>query len=268
MSYQLRQGPRGQSALVDRLDSQLNILSGTAESSRTLALNDIGTVHLLFPQSLPLVTFAEDRELGSFVLVNPTGTTAAVGFIETIHEGPISPVNASAPVIWLTGLSGAGKSTIAEALVPALRAVGVAAMHLDGDDLRTGLCSDLGFSPEDRQENIRRTAEVAKLFCQSGTVTICSLISPLRAHRDLARQIIGTSFREAFVKCDVEECIRRDPKGMYRRALAGSLPNFTGISAPYEEPESPEFTLDTETESASQLVQRLVQAISDILKQR
>jgi len=266
MSYQLRQGSRTAVAQVSHLDSQLNILTGHAETSRTLALNDIGTVHLQLPHPLPLVTYEQNRDLGSFILVSPTGATVAVGLVQAILDQAVATNATEAPVIWLTGLSGSGKSTIAEALVPALRAAGISAMHLDGDDLRTGLCSDLGFSPEDRQENIRRTAEVARLFCRSGTVTICSLISPLRAHRDLARQIIGDSFREAYVKCEVAECIRRDPKGLYRRALDGSLPNFTGISAPYEAPETPEFTLDTERETAPNLVDRLVVAIRNELK--
>ena len=258
MSYQLRQGPRVVTAQIDRIDSQLDILTGRSEASRTLALNDIGSVNLRMPTEIPLVTFDQSRDLGSFILVSPSGATAAVGLISTIPTEAEESQTDEAPVIWLTGLSGAGKSTIAEALIPALRALGIPAMHLDGDDLRTGLCSDLGFSPEDRQENIRRTAEVARLFCRAGTVTVCSLISPLRTHRNLARQIIGSSFREAYVKCDVSECIRRDPKGLYRRALDGSLPNFTGVSAPYESPEQPEYILDTEQETAKSLVDRLV----------
>jgi len=263
MSYQFRQGPRTTAAQIDRIDSQLNILTGESEPSLTLALNDIGSIHLRLPKALPLVTYRQNRDLGSFILVSPTGATSAVGLIESIPlETDLAPTP-DAPVIWLTGLSGAGKSTIAEELVPALRAIGLSAVHLDGDDLRTGLCSDLGFSPEDRHENIRRTAEVARLFCRGGMTTVCSLISPLRAHRDLARQIIGDSFREAYVKCDVSECIRRDPKGLYRRALDGSLPNFTGVTAPYEPPEEPAFVLDTQQSSASELVFHLV---TEILK--
>lgn len=266
MSYQLRQGPRVVTAQIDRIDSQLDILTGRSEASRTLALNDIGSVNLRLPSEIPLVTFDQSRELGSFILVSPSGATAAVGLISTIPTEAEESKTDEAPVIWLTGLSGAGKSTIAEALVPALRAHGIPAMHLDGDGLRTGLCSDLGFSPEDRQENIRRTAEVARLFCRAGTVTVCSLISPLRTHRYLARQIIGSSFREAYVKCDVSECIRRDPKGLYRRALDGSLPNFTGVSAPYESPEQPEYILDTELETAQSLVNRLVVDILNTIR--
>lgn len=165
----------------------------------------------------------------------------------------------AAQVFWLTGLSGAGKSTIAEAIVARLRADGVDAVHLDGDVLRSGLCADLGFSPEDRMENVRRTAEVAKLMAGQGRTTVCSLISPLVANRSLARGVLGPAYVEVFIRCDLDECVRRDPKGLYARALAGTLPAFTGIGAPYEAPESPDLVLDTQRDSVERCVELLVE---------
>jgi adenylyl-sulfate kinase len=162
-----------------------------------------------------------------------------------------------APVYWLTGLSGAGKSTIADAFIGHLKAAGIPCVSLDGDVLRTGLCSDLGFSSTDRRENIRRTAEVARLFSRNGITAVCSLISPERSQREMARGIVGEPFVEVFIDCTLAECIRRDPKGLYERAIAGTIPNFTGISAPYEAPVHPEVQLNTEVVSVSDAEARL-----------
>ncbi|MDH1632839.1 adenylyl-sulfate kinase [Pseudomonas mosselii] len=148
-------------------------------------------------------------------------------------------------VIWLTGLSGAGKSTLAEALAHQLDELGHACYVLDGDVLRTGLNADLGFSPEDRHENIRRTGEVAALFADAGLICIAALISPYRAGRAAARQACKTGFHEVHVKADLATCEARDPKGLYRRARAGELTGFTGIDAPYEVPERPELVVET-----------------------
>lgn len=150
-------------------------------------------------------------------------------------------------VVWLTGLSGSGKTTIAQALETELRHSGRAVCVLDGDCLRRGLCSDLGFSPEDRQENIRRVGAVARLFADAGLVCIVALISPYRQERDRARAAAPPGrFIEVYVNAPLEVCERRDPKGLYARARAGELRNFTGISAPYEPPTSPEVELRTD----------------------
>src|SRR5262245_41879143 len=161
--------------------------------------------------------------------------------------------------VWFTGLSGSGKSTIAVALEKALWDRGVRAYILDGDNVRHGLNSDLGFSPEDRTENIRRIGEVAKLFTDGGVVTLTAFISPYSAARHHVRGIMQAGdFIEVYVECSVEECERRDVKGLYKKARAGQIPEFTGISAPYEEPEKPELVLRTAELSVEQSVAALL----------
>ncbi|WDD94642.1 adenylyl-sulfate kinase [Burkholderia sp. FERM BP-3421] len=155
------------------------------------------------------------------------------------------PPEAVAPVVWMTGLPGAGKTTTANALLNLLLARGVKAIVLDGDTLRAGLCADLGFSDADRMENIRRFAHIAKLFQYEGYLVIVATISPLQAQRDLARSIIGKGFFETFVSTPAAVCRARDPKGMYALAERGKLPQFTGVSGPYEAPAAPEMVLDT-----------------------
>lgn len=155
--------------------------------------------------------------------------------------------------IWMTGLPASGKSTIAVALEKALWDRGVHAYVLDGDNIRHGLNKDLGFSPEDRNENIRRIGEVAKLFTAAGVINVTAFISPYRADRDQARRIMSDGeFIEVFVDCALEECERRDPKGHYKKARAGEIPQFTGISAPYEPPLSPEIVVHTDRETEAQ----------------
>jgi len=161
--------------------------------------------------------------------------------------------------IWLTGLSASGKSTIAVALERQLWDRGVHSYVLDGDNIRHGLNKDLGFSPADRTENIRRIGEVAKLFTDAGVINITAFISPYRADRDQVRAIMKDGeFIEVFVDCPVEVCEQRDPKGLYEKARAGKIPEFTGISAPYEAPLNPELTLRTDQMSSEQAVERIL----------
>lgn len=150
-------------------------------------------------------------------------------------------------IIWLTGLSGSGKSTLATALDSTLQSLGYRSCVLDGDELRQGLNSDLGFSSADRTENIRRIAEVATLFASTGTICIVSAIAPLAEHRKNAKRIAATlPFFEVYVSADIETCKRRDPKGFYKKALRGDILEFTGISAPYDAPENPDLTVHTD----------------------
>ena len=147
-------------------------------------------------------------------------------------------------VVWFTGLSASGKSTIANELDVELNKRGLRTYILDGDNVRMGLNKDLGFSPESRKENIRRISEVAKLFADSGAIVMTAFISPYREDRDSARDVIGRDYLEVFVNTPIEECIKRDPKGLYKKAIAGEIKGFTGIDAPYEEPLSSEISLD------------------------
>ncbi len=165
-------------------------------------------------------------------------------------------------VLWFTGLSGSGKSTIAVEVEKDLINKGRAVYCLDGDNIRHGLNNDLGFSPEDREENIRRVVEVAALFRDAGLITLASFISPYRKMRKFARERIGKDyFREVYVKADIETCIKRDPKGLYKKALKGVINTFTGISAPYEEPENPDLILDTRELSLEECVVKVLKLI-------
>lgn len=162
-------------------------------------------------------------------------------------------------VIWLTGLSGSGKSTLAFALEKELFAREHACYVLDGDNIRHGLNRDLGFSEQDRKENLRRIGEVAKLFIDAGTIVIAAFISPHAQDRQMVRDLFDEGdFIEVYIDCSLSACEERDPKGLYKKARAGQIPNFTGVSAPYEAPQQPELTLDTEHQSVEQCVAKVM----------
>lgn len=166
--------------------------------------------------------------------------------------------NHKSTVLWITGLSASGKSTLANALECRLHEIGVHTYLLDGDNIRHGLNKDLNFSPEDRRENIRRIAEVAKLFVDAGIVVITAFISPYREDRQIARQIVEQGeFVEIYTKCPLDICEKRDPKGLYKRARAGKIPEFTGITAPYEEPDNPEIIIDTNKNTIEESVNQI-----------
>lgn len=188
------------------------------------------------------------------------------------HEGHLSreerwrALGCFGATVWFTGLSGAGKSTIASTLEEVLVRRGVNAYRLDGDNIRFGLNRNLGFSAEDRAENIRRVGEVCKLFADNGTVALAAFISPYAADRDAVRALheqAGLTFIEAFVSTPIEECERRDPKGLYKKARAGEITGFTGIDAPYEPPTRAELVLDPSTSSVRACVERCLEALAD-----
>jgi len=191
----------------------------------------------------------------------------------TWHEGKITyedrckSLGQKGLVVWFTGLSGTGKSTIAVELEHRLYDKGKIAYRLDGDNIRHGLNANLGFSPEDRDENIRRIGEVAALFKDAGIITLVSFISPYRKMRDIAKERVGKeNFLEVFVKADIETCIKRDPKGLYKKAKQGEIKNLTGIDAPYEEPENPDIVLDTDSLSVKESVEKVLTVILETIK--
>lgn len=167
-------------------------------------------------------------------------------------------LNQKGVVLWFTGLSGSGKSTIASFLEEVLKKRGKLTYILDGDNLRHGLNKDLRFSYEDRKENIRRVSEVCKLFQDAGIITLASFISPLKEDRDMARKIIGENFIEIFIKCPLEVCEKRDPKGLYKKARNGEIKNFTGIDSEYEEPGNPEIIVNTFDDSISKSLAKIL----------
>lgn len=188
----------------------------------------------------------------------------------TWHESQISRsdrerLNGHAGVVlWFTGMSGAGKSTLAFAVAKTLHERGYHTYVLDGDNIRHGLNKNLGFSPEDRKENIRRIAEVAKLFLDAGVIVLTAFISPYREDRESARAVVGDGFVEVYVKADLAICESRDPKGLYKKARAGEIAEFTGISAPYEEPSNPEVVADT----AAANLEACVRMVTEYLETR
>jgi adenylylsulfate kinase len=188
----------------------------------------------------------------------------------TWHHADITPEDREnqnghkAVVLWFTGLSGAGKSTLAHAVENALFAKGCRTFVLDGDNIRHGMNKNLGFSPEDRKENIRRIGEVAKLFNDAGVIALTAFISPYREDRDAAREIAGDGkFFEVYVKCALDVCEARDPKGLYKKARAGEIPEFTGISAPYEEPDNAEIVVDTGEQSLEESAETVLGALRE-----
>ena len=259
--YQVRHTTRTVTAGVESLDYRLDINTlHRDEQAETLALNEIGRVKLRAQSPLMFDPYRLNRATGSFILVDPsTGNTVAAGMIIGSEQPRMSPsvVWPSAAVtrserpaagmtVWFTGLSGSGKSTVAAEVERLLVGSGRAAYLLDGDNLRHGLNADLGFGPGDRAENVRRVGEVARLFADSGTIAVVSLVSPYRADRNRVRaahEAAGLRFVEIFVDTPLELCEARDPKGLYARARAGELTGFTGIDDPYEPPEVPELTL-------------------------
>ena len=276
-SYYLVNGSSMVPATVTTIRHRLDINNGEHESVRTLGMNEIGLVEIATDAPVPLTKYSENRNSGNFVLVDRvTLNTVGAGMVVhalrratniTKHDYEINKAvratqkSQRARVIWMTGLSGSGKSTIANALEKKLFAAGIHSYILDGDNLRLGLNKDLGFTKEDRAENVRRVAEVSKLMVDAGLVVIVALVSPFKVDRDHAREIFDPGeFVEVWVKTPAEVCAERDPKGLYKKAREGNLPNLTGVGQEYEPPTNAELVLDGTTDISAN-VERLLKEI-------
>jgi bifunctional enzyme CysN/CysC len=259
-SYLLQTGTALVPAQITELKYKINVNTREHLAAKHLDLNEIALCNVALDRAIAFDPYAENRDLGGFILIDRmTNATVACGMIAfalrraaNIHwrtfridkDARAIPKRQKPCVLWLTGLSGAGKSTIADLLEQSLHRAGHHTIVLDGDNIRHGLNRDLGFTDEDRVENIRRVAEVAKLMVEAGLIVIVSFISPFRSERRLARGLVGEDeFLEIYVDTPLDICEARDPKGLYKLARAGKLPNLTGIGSPYEPPAQPELVL-------------------------
>ncbi len=261
--YDLKLASQWSGASITAIKHRVNVNTLAEEPARKLELNDITVCNIATTQPLAFERYSESRELGGFILVDRyTHATVAAGLIrhslrraQNVHRQSLSidrtareTLNGHAgKVLWFTGLSGSGKSTIANALEVDLHARGMHTYILDGDNIRQGLNRDLGFTDTDRVENIRRIAEVAKLMMDAGLIVMTSFISPFRRERDLARELLGPeNFIEIFVDTPLEVCEQRDVKGLYKKAREGKIPNMTGVNSPYEAPHAADVTIRTQ----------------------
>jgi bifunctional enzyme CysN/CysC len=259
-SYLLVCGPTVTPAVVTSVRHRLDVANGHEEAARILQLNDVGRLEVATDRPVPMEPYASSRDTGGFVLVDRlTADTVAAGMVRyalrrsanvASHDYVVDRTARErlnghrGRVVWLTGLSGSGKSTIADAAEKALHAQGVRTFIIDGDNVRHGLNKDLGFTPEDRAENVRRVAEVARLMVDAGTVVLVALVSPFRADRRAARDLFDPGdFVEVHVSTPVEVCIARDTKGLYAKAATGALPNLTGVGQDYEDPLTPDLVV-------------------------
>ncbi len=298
-TYWLQHTSRQVKTFIAELNYKIDVDTMHRHPADTLELNEIGRVQLTTTQPLFYDRYQLNRATGSFILIDPyTNTTVAAGMIRgqsrqisDLVEQETTPDLAAArkkstdvvwqsggvareqheqqnghkaAVLWFTGLSGSGKSTVARQVEQRLFARDCRTIFLDGDNLRHGLNGDLGFSDADRQENIRRVAEVARLGFEHGNIVLASFISPFQRDRDFGRSLLPAGrFFEIFVKCDLEVAKRRDPKGLYAKALRGEIQNFTGISSPYEEPQSPELVVETDLQSTEEIVAKILAQLTE-----
>ena len=265
---------------ITDLVHSININSYEEVASKKLNLNDIAYCKVAIDKMHGISSYSNNKKLGSFVIIDPyNNRTIGVGMIDhalrrssniswhemSINKKTRSELNSQTPcVVWFTGLSGSGKSTIANILEQKLHTIGKRTYLLDGDNVRHGLNKDLGFTDTDRVENIRRVAEVSKLMVDAGLITLVSFISPFKSERQMARNLLSSDeFFEIFVNTSLEECEKRDPKGLYKKARAGELKNFTGIDSSYEEPENPDLILNTLSGNAEQLTDQIIKFLKD-----
>lgn len=260
---------------VTALKHRIDVNTLVRIATKTLALNDIGVCNIALARPVAFDAYSDNRDSGSFILIDRyTNETLAVGMIDfalrragNLHHQQLAVTTAQRSrlmqhkplVLWFTGLPGAGKSTLANLVEAGLHARGIHTTMLDGDNVRLGLNRDLGFTEPDRVENIRRVGEVARLMSEAGLVVLCSFISPFRAERRMVRELIGTeAFIEIFVDTALDTCIARDPKGLYRRALAGEIKNFTGVDQIYEVPQAAELHLKADGTAPRPLADQVI----------
>ncbi|HZX70798.1 MAG TPA: sulfate adenylyltransferase subunit CysN [Rhodanobacter sp.] len=273
-TYRLKIGTRTVNARVMSIKHKVDVNNQARLAARHLELNEVGYCTVGLDDAIAFEAYATNRSLGGFILIDrQSNATVACGMLDfalgrssNVHWQHVDidkrvrgTSKGQRPLcLWFTGLSGAGKSTIANLVERKLHALGYHTYLLDGDNVRHGINKDLGFTPEARVENIRRIAEVAHLMVDAGLIVLVSAISPYRSERRSARELFdGAEFLEVFVDAPLEECERRDPKGLYRKARAGEIRNFTGIDAPYERPETPDIHLESAGHRAEQLAEQL-----------
>jgi bifunctional enzyme CysN/CysC len=279
-NYDLKLATQWAVASITAIKHRINVSNLAHEACRKLALNEVGVCNLALNRPIAFDRYAASKALGGFILVDRfTRATVAAGLIrhslrraQNVHTQSLSITRLDrerlnghvAKVIWLTGLSGSGKSTIADALEVKLHAEGRRTYILDGDNVRHGLNRDLGFTDADRVENIRRIAETAKLMMDAGLIVIAAFISPFRREREMARELLGTgNFIEVYISTPLEVCEQRDAKGLYKKARAGLLPNLTGIGSAYEAPTAPQVVLDCSKMSVESAVAHLLRVVRE-----
>jgi bifunctional enzyme CysN/CysC len=277
-NYTIRCGTQSATATVSSLKYKLNVDNLDHVAGKTLEMNEVGLCNLSMTKPLVFDPYGDNPETGSFILVDRfTNSTVAAGMVEfglrratnvkwqelSVDKTSRADLKGQKPcVLWFTGLSGSGKSTIANALEKRLHSLGRHTYMLDGDNIRHGLNKDLGFTDADRVENIRRVAEAARLFVDAGLIVMVSFISPFRSERRMARDMVGEGeFIEIYVDTPLEVCEARDPKGLYRKARAGLIKNFTGIDSTYERPEAPELDLNTSELTPEVLADRVLEEL-------
>ncbi len=292
--YLIKHTTQKTKAFISGINYKIDVNTLHREDTDTFGLNEIGRVSIRTAQPLFFDNYKTNHGTGSFILIDPvTNHTVAAGMI----RGKVQTVNDVTPgkraeatrssnvkweeglltrsdwakrnghegaVLWFTGLSGSGKSTVARKVAGLLFERGCQVAMLDGDNVRHGLCGDLEFTDRDRSENIRRVGETAKLFFEQGNIVACTFISPFQSDRDFVRGIMPEGhFFEVHIKCDIEVCKRRDPKGLYKKALAGEIKDFTGISSPYEEPVNPEITVETDIDHIDAIAAKIIAGLED-----